>query len=389
MKIVSFQNDGLIDPISICTFGVNAKDTDNPIGYFGTGLKYAIAVLLRKKNEIEIKTGEEVYTFDLENTVIRGKSFDVVRMNGNPVGFTTELGKRWEMWQAFREIYCNAIDEGGNVYDGEIEHSANKTTILVKGDEFYNAFLEKDSIILNSPCAIPHFETDIHSGNNDAVFYKKIRIYKMPRPTLYTYNIKQALDITEDRTAASFHQVCKRLADAIVRIDDVQVIEDILTCDNYYFEHEIDLSEAYDPPSNEFLEEIERLKFNKRLNKSALKVLARYRKRGDPKPAELTDIQTKQLEKATEFCDRIGYNVHNYPIIITGDLTGGVMGLAEKGTIYISLDAFGMGTKYVASTLIEEYLHLKTGFQDRTRELQNLLFNDLVSLGERIIGEPI
>jgi len=37
----------------------------------------------------------------------------------------------------------------------------------------------------------------------------------------------------------------------------------------------------------------------------------------------------------------------------------------------------------------EEYLHLHTGYGDMTRELQNHLFNDLVSLGERVIGEPV
>jgi hypothetical protein len=66
-----------------------------------------------------------------------------------------------------------------------------------------------------------------------------------------------------------------------------------------------------------------------------------------------------------------------------------MMGLAEDKTIYLSIDVFGMGTKYLASTLIEEYLHLHTGYGDMTRELQNHLFNDIVSLGERIVGYPV
>lgn len=43
----------------------------------------------------------------------------------------------------------------------------------------------------------------------------------------------------------------------------------------------------------------------------------------------------------------------------------------------------------LASTLIEEYLHLRHGWHDLTRELQNFLFDKLVSLGEEIAGEPL
>lgn len=389
MNIVCFQNKGIIDAVSICTFGVNAKDTDNPIGYFGTGLKYAIAVLLRENQEIEIKSGDESYKFDTIETEIRGKKFYVVRMNESLLGFTTELGKRWEMWQAFRELYCNALDENGEVFDGETDHSQEKTTIIVKGKKFHDSYLEKDSIILNAPVLKAHHETDIHSGSNEAVFYKKVRIYKLPKQTYYTYNIKNCLSITEDRTAESFHQVCARMADAIVRIDDIDIIENILLIGQRYFESEIDLTDSHDRPSEIFLQTVQKLKFNPKINKSALAVLAKYEKRGEPKPSDLTDIQSKQMDKATEFCSKIGYNIAEFTVIATRDLTSGLMGLAENSTIYISIDAFGMGTKYVASTLIEEYLHLRTGYRDCTLELQNHLFNDIVSLGERLIGEPI
>jgi hypothetical protein len=40
-----FCTPGLIDLEAVFTFGVHAKETENPIGYFGTGLKYAIVTL--------------------------------------------------------------------------------------------------------------------------------------------------------------------------------------------------------------------------------------------------------------------------------------------------------------------------------------------------------
>ena len=45
--MIVFENPGEIDIRSISTFGVSVKEGDNPIGFFGTGLKYAIVVLLR------------------------------------------------------------------------------------------------------------------------------------------------------------------------------------------------------------------------------------------------------------------------------------------------------------------------------------------------------
>ncbi|MDP9645853.1 hypothetical protein J2793_001286, partial [Paraburkholderia caledonica] len=47
------------------------------------------------------------------------------------------------------------------------------------------------------------------------------------------------------------------------------------------------------------------------------------------------------------------------------------------------------GTKQLASTLIEEYIHLRHGWKDMTRELQNFLFDKLVSVGEELVGEPL
>jgi hypothetical protein len=94
-RFVVFRNRGLIDVRAITTFGVSAKDpcNSNPIGYFGTGLKYAIAVLLRNDIPITIHSGLDTYAFEARRDVIRSKTFDMVYMNDSPIGFTTDLGK--------------------------------------------------------------------------------------------------------------------------------------------------------------------------------------------------------------------------------------------------------------------------------------------------------
>lgn len=55
--MIVFENEGEIDPQLIMLIGVNVKASDSAIGFFGTGLKYAIACLLRWGEEIEIQSG--------------------------------------------------------------------------------------------------------------------------------------------------------------------------------------------------------------------------------------------------------------------------------------------------------------------------------------------
>jgi hypothetical protein len=59
------------------------------------------------------------------------------------------------------------------------------------------------------------------------------------------------------------------------------------------------------------------------------------------------------------------------------------MGQAFGGEIYLARDAFMAGTKQVAITLIEEFMHIEHGVNDETRAMQERLLHELVTLGER------
>lgn len=388
-KTVTFQNDGLIDEVSIKTFGVNAKDNDNAIGYFGTGLKYAIAVILREGCEIVIQSGDNTFSFSVEERSIRGKDFSLILMNGEVLGFTTELGKNWKLWQAFRELYCNAADENGETTDSTLKHSDTLTTIRVIGNAFHKTYLDRDNVILMTEPLVSGAEAEIHGGNNPYIFYRGIRIYDGFDLSLYTYNITGKIDISEDRAAKYSYQMRDPAALAIISCSDKKIIKDCILAEKSYFESDLEFSQYSRVASDEFLSVAKKHRRDIKLNLSVIGVLSKRGMEKRPKPAVLTDIQNKQLAKAIKFCSDIGYPVNDYPIIISSELKGGLMGQAEDEQIYIGVDTFGMGTKYLASTLIEEYLHLHTGYGDMTRQLQSHLFNDIVTLGERLLGEPI
>ena len=54
-ECVVFSTNGLIPLQAFTMFGLNAKpESKNPFGFFGTGLKIAIAVCLRMQQEVVI-----------------------------------------------------------------------------------------------------------------------------------------------------------------------------------------------------------------------------------------------------------------------------------------------------------------------------------------------
>ena len=173
---VYFANDGIIDVTAMTSFGVSVKENDSPIGFFGTGFKYAIAILLRKKHKITVQAGDTEYVFTKEPKYVRGKFFNFVTMNGQQLGYTTEYGKTWEMWQAYRELYCNTLDEGGVITTNRDEIKDRQTIVTVEGAEFYDVHNDKNHIILSSKHlynASPAIH--IHANSTRSIFYKTIR----------------------------------------------------------------------------------------------------------------------------------------------------------------------------------------------------------------------
>jgi len=108
-----FMNNGNFDIRAMMTMGVSAKLSDSAIGFFGTGFKYAVAVILRGGGSVKVSTIDGVYEFTKKEEIIRDQKFDLVMINGSSAGFTTHMGINWEPWMAFRELFCNAKDEGG------------------------------------------------------------------------------------------------------------------------------------------------------------------------------------------------------------------------------------------------------------------------------------
>jgi len=403
--MIVFRNKGLIDTKFITTFGVSAKEGANPVGFFGTGLKYAIAICVRENQDIEIDIGGCTHWFVKEEETLRDKEFSFIRMiwegdhgeESLQLPFTTELGKKWQLWQAFRELYCNCTDEGGEIFSATAADmpwaQEDETVIRVIGDMFEQCHRDKGQYILDKTPIISHFMAEVCDGPSKALFLRSIRAQELKTQSLYTYNVLFQAELTEDRTIKYDFETKNAVAVALMHSEDEAVLKQVLLAPRGVYEHDLDFSSAGDS-CKVFLDLVGRMrkKHFGQINKSALAAYERQRKKflSEEDAVQLTPLEQTMLDRAKVFCrDHLRCDsLDDYPLLVV-DLDEGTLGLAMKEKIYLNRKCFRMGTKMVASTLYEEYLHVHKGLKDCDREMQNFLMDTIASLAEEARGEPL
>lgn len=406
--MIRFHNSGEVEIEALTTFGVSVKDSDNPIGFFGTGFKYALATILRGGGTVDLWRGEQHFSFETHTENIRGENFDIIHMlrhkpeqtDGRSgtllsLGFTTQLGKNWKPWMAYRELFCNAKDEGGGVEKlGFTSWKPGETNIFVEWDEFDEVFAEHSKYFIpdNRKPIFKTSEVEVFSGNSQSIFYRGVRVRELVKPTYFTYNLLRDQELTEDRTLA--HNPISPIRNCWgLHCKDEKLLTQALTATNNYYEGDVDFNCSWIPVSDFFLEAVNKLNAARTtgLNETAVRRLYSDRIPDDPEEVELDFVDKGRLAKAIAFCGKLGYPVDSYPIVPTAHLGFGTLAQADRKTmkIYLSQQVFNQGTKLVAQALLEEYLHLARDLDDESRAMQTYLFEKVISLGERVLGEAL
>jgi len=397
---VYFMNNGTFDLRGMLTMGLSAKTREDAIGFFGTGFKYAVAIILRALGTIKITTkGEDgsyyIYEFVTKRENFRGQEIDFIYIRDHATGelinsnFTTRMGINWRDWMAFRELYCNCMDESGTVSAEYID--GFDTVIDVDCSGIAEAFQDRDNYILPKMEPIHSDDkVDIYDVVLPYIYYRGIAVLKF-EGAAFTYNIKQRIDLTEDRTVAYEWYVRDIIRDAIQRTESETIIEKmVLETQDKCKEQSLTLDSGQQV-SDKFLEVCERLRNTDRGitgNAQSLVKAINYKKNVFDE-FELNEVQEKMVFRAKAFLMAMDIPVDQFPIKFVLGLGQGCMGRASGGISYISEIPFQLGTKQLASTLLEEWVHLKTGCHDFDRQMQNWLFDKILSLGENINGEPL
>jgi hypothetical protein len=381
--MIVFKTPGIADIEALTTFGVNVKKHANPIGYFGTGFKFALGVLLREGCEVKAILGGHVYNFTTVIKSISSKEFSVVLMNGEKLGFTTELGKNWKLSHAFRELYSNTIDERGEIISTSEpiwEEDTSSSYIIITSTSFEQAYKSRYSNILIPPTLTKIFsssELEIFNNSSEYIYFQGINVLK--KKSLFTYNFLKNIELTEDRTLLSIYYPQTTAAEYWLNIaDNEDQLTRVFTAPPNTFEHDLTLpyfinTSQISPTQRRLLKS---LRFNLQTspNMAALAKKLDEEERGsiDPEETPISPKNQKILNKCLDILYENGYDLRMYPIILSDSLTSH-LGLARNGKIFLSPLAFNRGTQCVLSTLFEEYIHLSRGYKDYTREFQDFV----------------
>lgn len=380
-----FQNPGEIDIRAVTTLGVSVKEGTSPIGYFGTGLKYAIATILRNGGSVQIFSGKTSYAFSVFQTSIRGQEFGLVSMSqdGAPakeLGFTTELGRNWTLRNAYRELWSNCRDEQGDIMETPTARPRHGwTSICVTGLESAHES-RKEFLLIDRKLLAQNACIDILDGKSSYVFYRGIAAMKLPVNSAVTYNIIQTCTLTEDRTFQDIWYVEHLIKNTILALQDELFEQAVATPASY--EQQLNFTSLSDiTPKLAALEKIIKSSPDS-LNKTLLSFFL-TRPRAKPLSFEeipLTDAYRIMIGEAHARLDKLSFfNFTTYPIKLSPNLGTDILAQAIDKTIWLTPAVFAT-QQLLTHAILEEYIHLQTGYGDNTREMQNFLFNQLVTL---------
>lgn len=342
--MIVFSNPGTLDLRALKTFGLTSKsEQDDKIGRFGTGLKYGIATILRQGGQVTIRTGGEDHVFGTLTEDFRGEDHTHVTLDGEPLPFTTALGRDWEPWMAFRELYANALDEGGAVGHFETLDTTRGDTLIAVELAAFEAiyFTIEEHFITDEEPLWAGKGLEVYEGRSPFVFYRGIAVHKLKEPAVYRYNITSYLELTEDRTAKYDFQVKWRLAEA-AKACTSPVVASAMTDARNKFEYELDYADADGEPSEVFIGAAAKNEAN--CSPSARKVIAMHLpdegsgkyttfSKAQPGGRELSAALAQVQDLGEDFSDLVWVLLEDVPI-------AGHFEVKEK-TIFLSPSTFG------------------------------------------------
>lgn len=351
--------------------GFSAKPrTESPIGFFGTGMKFALATLARAGKRVEIETEGRTWRLEKRSETIRGVGIErLVLMSENQLlalPFSTDLGKTWDLSMAYRELASNTRDEGGEIGYGIAECHESESQVRIWG--FTSEAQEAEERWFFNPTGAPLVVAEgieLWPGPSQRLTYRDVTVAEVARPFEFHYNITRTTKLTEDRTldyASMMYAITGFWERKNSRLDLAKVLArtgktvegDFLT--GGYFTP----SETSYPASRVLLEAFESVwKTEKEaMNKGALETLLKYRKSlSVPEVWEPVAAALGKFARVEKKLKRGG--IYLGEKLRFGHLPAGTKVTAREGNIWIGPEALELSEGGLARELLLEWAHLE------------------------------
>jgi hypothetical protein len=445
MKWLMIENNGELNPHALTLMGASTKRHDNSkIGFYGSGNKYAIALLLRLGVPFEIFSGTRAIIPVTERIEFGNEVFDKIKFNVEtevpgcfmPIetSLTVQMGPQWEPWFAVRELYCNAVDEGGCQVvpmTSTVAGAEGKTRFFIGINEHIEPVLSKWNTYFSSDridlfAELPGVRLYFRQNKGMRVYRKGILVYENDKlNSVFDYDVDEA-QINESRVLENTYYLQWNLQRTIAAHGDRDVIKRLLLGMHMaelekteLFEKGMDFRYGITNNVDNWKGAIDGFQFVNSnvagryadevkqdstlilpsallhiLQDSVNEELPAY---GIPrkgvvscfKPFVLNEDQIMVLTNATRFLKNAGVTITSEIKVVRFDDDGDRMGMADMGgkIIYVGSRAFDQGTKIVARVILEEHVHITERLHDETRNLQNYLFDKWMTEMELRTGQ--
>jgi hypothetical protein len=417
MKYIKISNAGEIQPQALHLVGASTKRGDNTkIGQFGSGNKYALAYLLRNGYSVDVYAGESQIQITTEQEQFRDNTFNVIYIDGQRTSITTEMGKDWQFWQAMREIYCNAIDEGDSSieYVNSIVPVAGQTHFYIEAKHEARDFTARfDDYFAQNKRVL--FECELgrileKSGTAANIYRKGIRCHNSTKTSVYDYDFAD-IPIDENRLVKYYWNVEERLWTLLFRCTNRDVIMQVLhNSDNSdYIEGCVGDIATINAAgcSDEFMECLRTINVAPKGYAGLLKpdevhthvilptkifqslrgvlddnqVGDRFKvgRAGNLfREVEPHPLHQATMSNALEFLSQCRLNIP-YQIVFAIFDNPDYLGCADGERIVISLVCVERGVNECVNTILEEYIHIKYRVLDETRAFQTAIIAEFIT----------
>lgn len=422
MKFLEIKSKGEMQIEALTLIGASTKrGDDSKIGMFGSGLKYAIAAIVKQDIPFVIFSGKNEIRIGTQEVDFGGKVFNQILINGQPTSLTDSMGTDdWEgAFPFIREIYSNALDEDeyatAKLVEDFTPEEGVTTFVLSVNDDIRHIINNFQEYFSNPNTALENIEDygSILPKRKDLKIYRKQILCHQDENinSIFSYDCDK-VEINESRVVRNIYQVYSQVGYMLERMQNKSLIRQwingIAGGNDGLFEHKCVLeswqSNEINPALKEVLLESKYYPVELRSELSEqdkegrlgiqLSLIKRFLKHTpDIDVIGITVDRNGQANKkiteitpSTRLFDKVADSLAilkstNYKSRLRNEIkytdfkNENVLGQARNGFIYLSTKLEDYSEAEVAKVIIEEQEHLISGQDDETRAFQNHLFN--------------